>query len=495
MTNYLRLEAELRQITHLQTLASVIHWDAEMNLPSGATTNRHQEIATLSQVIQEKATSDVIKNLIAEAKQEIDKLNEFQKANLAIIERNYQHAKCISPELQNAHSIATNESEFVWREARKNNDFKKLIPYLDKVFALTREIANLKADFFQADPYDMLMAVYDTDRTTTETQTVFNVLKQNLPNLITKIVEKQRTERILPLTGKILVSKQREIGMNIIQKMGFEIEKGRLDIAAHPFCSGSNDDVRLTTRYDEYNFTIGLFGIIHETGHGLYQQNLPAAYRDQPIGMPKGMSFHESQSLIMECQAGTSWEFIQFLARTLRDDFALKDDAYFAENLYKLVTRVQPSFIRVEADEVTYPLHVILRFEIEQAIIKDNLQAADLPQVWNEKMQHYLGITPAKDSEGCMQDVHWPAGLIGYFPCYTNGAIIASMLMRAAQNQYPTIKDALAQGNFQNLNLYLNNKLRNLGSLKSFSELLKIGTGHETINPHIFIEYLTKKYL
>jgi carboxypeptidase Taq len=239
----------------------------------------------------------------------------------------------------------------------------------------------------------------------------------------------------------------------------------------------------------------GIFGIIHETGHGLYQQNLPVLYRDQPVGQAKGMAFHESQSLIMECQACITPEFMQFLAKLLRDDFGLKGAAYSAENLYKLQTRVKPSLIRVDADEVTYPLHVILRFEIEKAIIKDNLQAEDIPALWNAKMKEYVGIFPPTDSDGCMQDIHWPAGSLGYFPAYTNGAIIGSMLMKAAQAKYPSLKKQLSEGNFQDLNTYLNEKLRCWGSVKDSGNLLQTATGYTRINPGIFIEYLQGKYL
>jgi carboxypeptidase Taq len=495
INNYLKLENKLKQITHLHNLTSVLHWDAELNLPKNATANRHEELATLAVFSHEIATSKELGNLIHAATQELDHLNEWQKSNLAIVQRNYEHAQCISPELQHAYSMATSKCEFIWREARKKNNFTELLPHLDHVFELSRKIADAKASHFRKDSYDMLMDTYDPETTTTEIKEVYNVLKRELPKLIEKITIKQQSEKVIELSEKIDEDTQKAIGLRIIEKMGFDMNKGRLDKSTHPFCIGPNDDVRITTRYDENNFINGIFGIIHEAGHGLYQQNLPEAYRNQPVGQYKGMAFHESQSLIMEYQAGTSFEFIQFLARILRDDFGLKGAAYSEENLYKLLTRVRPSFIRVEADEVTYPLHVIIRFEIEQAIIKDNLSAADLSQLWNAKMQAYLGIVPANDSEGCMQDVHWPSGLLGYFPSYTNGAIIASMLMKAAQLHYPSIKKQLSEGDFHDLNTYLNQKLRSFGAVKSSPELLKIATGYEKINPSIFIEYLTNKYV
>jgi carboxypeptidase Taq len=493
--NYLKLEDHFQQITHLKNLAALVHWDAETNLPAGSAPSRHQEIGTLVTITHQMATASSLEAMIQAATQEIPYLDAWQKSNLAIIQKDYEHARCISPELQAAYSIATSECEFIWRTARKKNDFKTLVPLLDRVFELARQIAHDKAQHFGKDPYDMLMDAYDPDRTSQEVQAVYDVLKVELPKLVAQITAKQQSETVIPLSEKIDEQTQKAIGLRIMEQMGFNFEKGRLDKSAHPFCEGSSDDVRLTTRYDESNFLTGIFGIIHETGHGLYQLNLPVLYRNQPVGQAKGMAFHESQSLIMECQACISPEFMQFLAKLLWDEFGLKGAAYSAENLYKLQTRVKPSLIRVDADEVTYPLHVILRFEIEQAIIKDRIKAEDIPTLWNTKMKDYVGIVPPTDSDGCMQDIHWPAGLLGYFPAYTNGAIIGSMLMKAAQTKYPLLKNQLSEGNFHDLHKYLNENLRNWGSLKDAADLLQTATGYTTINPGIFIDYLRDKYV
>jgi carboxypeptidase Taq len=375
------------------------------------------------------------------------------------------------------------------------NDWKKLEPYIDKVFASVRKIAKLKADKFGIAQYDILVDSFDPERKSSEIEEVFNNLKDNLPDLIQKIVKKQSPEKVIPLREKIDENTQREIGLRVMRAMGFDMDRGRLDKSVHPFCGGTNDDVRLTTRYDESNFLSSLLGVIHEAGHGLYQQNLPANYLDQPVGNAKGMAFHESQSLIMEKQAGKTPEFMQFLARILRDEFKIKGEEYSAENLYLLMTRVEPSLIRVDADEATYPLHVIIRFEIEKAIIDGSLKTKDLPEYWNKKMEQYLGIIPDSDKDGCMQDIHWPSGWFGYFPSYTNGAIIASMLMKAAREKHPEINGQLASGSFTGLNEYLNKNLRNYGSVKNSASLLKISTGHSKINPEIFTDYLKSKYL
>ncbi|GAB4164027.1 MAG: carboxypeptidase M32 [Rickettsiaceae bacterium] len=493
--SYQQLEKQLEIIVHLQNISNLAYWDASTCLPKGSAASRHKEIATFDAVIHEMSTCQEMGNLIDGALAEIDRLNEWQKANVQIVKKNYNSETCISAELQHEYSMVSNESEFAWREARARNDFKSLAPHLDSVFAVVRKIANLKSAKLGKSPIDVLIDAHDPDRTSAEVDDVFNTLKTELPKLISKIIEKQKTEKVLPISKVVDESTQKAIGLRVMEKMGFNMDCGRLDKSAHPFCRGSNDDVRLTTRYDENNFLTGLFGIIHETGHGLYQQNLPVKYRNQPVGGPKGMAFHESQSLVMEMQAGTSRQFIEFLARLLKDEFSFSGPEFSGENLYKIVTRVKPGLIRVDADEVTYPLHVILRFEIEREIIENNLKAKDLPALWNSKMQEYLGLLPETDSNGCMQDIHWPSGALGYFPSYTNGAIIASMLMKKAKAEYKSIDAELSVGNFASLNEYLNNNLRNYGSSKTSQALLNASTGHDTVQPNIFLNYLEEKYL
>lgn len=493
--HYEQLAQHLQQATHLDHILRLAHWDASTMLKPGAAPSRQREMATLAAILHQMRTSPATGKLIDAATQEEDVLDEWQSANLAIARKTYEEEKCISSAMKEAYSNITGECEFVWRTARKNNDFKQLVPHLDRLFDMTRQMAQIKADHFGKKPYDILLDSYNPDFTSNSIHEIYAVLKAELPGLIQRIIAKQSTEQVVPLTEKIAIPTQRAIGIKVLEKMGFSLAHGRLDESAHPFCNGSNDDVRLTTRYSEENFLSGLTGTIHEAGHGLYHQNLPKAYRDQPVGSYKGLAFHESQSIVMERQAAISPAFMECLAQLLRDDFGLQGPAYTAENLYSLLTKVKPSLIRFEADEVTYPLHVILRFEIEEAIVAGSIHAKDLPALWNSKMKEYLGIMPDTDSMGCMQDIHWPAGLIGYFPAYTNGAIMASMMMQAARKEYPTINTALGKGNFESLNQYLTENLRQFGCLKSSEDLLEGATGYRTVQPGIFIDYLKRKYL
>lgn len=493
--NYQQLEQELAKITHVRNIGMLAHWDAATGLPKESVASRNEEMATFSAVVHEMTTSEKIGQLIDDSQGEVDYLDEWQKSNLVLTKKSYDRQTCISSDIQHEFSIASGESEFAWRTARANNDFKSLIPYLDRVFNAVRKIADLQSQKLGKSAMDVLIDSFDPGRTSSEISAVFNILKAELPGITEKIIQKQKGEKLIALSKPIDEELQRAIGLRVMEKMGFNMNRGRLDKSVHPFCIGSNDDVRLTTRYDENNFISSLFGVIHETGHGLYQQNLPSSHRNQPVGGPLGMAFHESQSLIMEMQTATSIQFTQFLAKLLKDDFAFSGAEYSEENLYKLVTRVKPSFIRVDADEVTYPLHIILRFEIEKAILEDGLKAEELPELWNSKMQQYLGIVPKTDSDGCMQDIHWPSGWLGYFPSYTNGAIIASMLMRAARGKYPEISLELNKGSFQSLNKYLNENLRQYGSSKSSADLLKTSTGYDSVQPSMFVDYLKDKYL
>lgn len=493
--NYLKLEKKLEELTHLGNIANIAHWDSATMLGSGSAANRQKEMATFSSVIHEMATSNEMGDLINGSLAEFDHLDDWQRSNLASAKKSYDSQTCLTADIQHEHSIASSECEFTWRTARKENDFKKLEPYLDRVFDSVRRVAGLKAEKLKKSPLDVLVDTFDPDRTSAEVKMVFDSLKAELPDLINKIMDKQKSEEVISLSKKIDENTQKAIGLKLMEQMEFNFDCGRLDKSVHPFCIGSNDDVRITTRYNENYFLSSLFGVVHETGHALYQQNLPAKYRNQPVGGPKGMSFHESQSLIMENQVGTSRSFMEYLAKMLQDEFSFSGPEYSADNLYKLVTRVKPSFIRVDADEATYPLHVILRFEIEEAIIEGNLRAFELPELWNSKMQEYLGIVPDSDADGCMQDLHWPSGYLGYFPSYTNGAIIASMLMKKAKETNSSIDAEIAKGSFNSLNQYLTENLRGYGYSKNSADLLEASTGHNMIQPTIFTDYLRAKYL
>ena len=465
MQNYLLLAKEIEEINQINNVLDILSWDIAVNMPIGSAESRTNEISLLSSIIHSRLKSNKINDLINAADTETSQLNAWQSVNLQEIKRKALYISCVSDDLQRRYITAATKSELVWREARRDNNFNKLKPYLQEVLDCVQELAGAKASLLNCTKYDALLDEYDPSRKTTDLKQIFTNLKTVLPDLTKQIVDKQKTEMVLPI-NEVPIEQQKLIGRKIMEIMGFDFTRGRIDDSTHPFCGGTAFDVRITNRYKTDDFISGIMGIVHETGHALYEQNLPANYKNQLVGKAKGMAIHESQSLLIEMQVGRSKEFCEFLSKLLNDEFGLKGQEYSADNLYKLNTRVKPSLIRVDADEVTYPMHVTLRFEIEELLINKELTLDDIPDFWNKKMQEYLGVVPNTNSEGCLQDIHWPSGWFGYFPAYTCGAIIASMLMGGARKSAITIDVDITMGNFNSINEFLNNRVRNYGSLK-----------------------------
>ncbi len=495
MKNYLQLEKEIESIFQINNAIEILYWDIATYMPTGSADSREKDIANLTIIANKMLKSARISDLLQGTKEEIPQLDKWQLANIREIERRrIREINFIEDTLQRRYISATTKCELIWRQARQDDDYHKLQPYLQEVLNCVKEIATIKANNLGCSKYDALADIYDPERKTSEIKEIYSAIKSEIPPLIQQIIDKQKTESVIPITNNVNPEKQRIICKKIAEILGFDLTRGRLDESVHPGCYGTPHDSRLTNRYNS-NLVSAIMGIIHETGHGLYEQNLPEKYKNQPVGQPKGMAIHESQSLFMEMQVGTSREFIEYLAKLLKDDFSLNSQEYSSENLYKIVTRVKPNFIRVDADEVTYLIHNMLRFEIEEGLINDQLTLEELPHIWNNKMDEYLHIIPTSNKEGCLQDIQWNSGHFGYFPAYANGVIIASMLMNKVQALYPRTKQEILLGNFTNLNGFLNENIRNFGSLKSSNDLIKDATGDIKIDPNIFINYLKQKYL
>jgi carboxypeptidase Taq len=279
-----------------------------------------------------------------------------------------------------------------------------------------------------------------------------------------------------------------------MEALGFDFNHGRLDISLHPFCGGTPDDVRITTRYDETDFTSSLMGVLHETGHALYERGLPKPWRGQPVGEALGMSIHESQSLLVEMQVCRSQQFLEYAAPLMKAAFHGDGAAWDVDNLHRLYTRIEPGFIRVDADEVTYPAHVIVRYKLERALIEGDMEIADLPGAWNEGMEKMLGLTPPSDREGCLQDLHWFDGAWGYFPTYTLGAMTAAQLFEAAKKAVPEIQPGIAEGDFKPLFRWLKSNVHGQGSRLTAKELLIEATG-KPLDPAVFKSHLKARYL
>lgn len=492
--DYLELENIFRQIFQINNAINILNWDKETNTPEKSIESRKNEITNLSSIAHSMLKASKVTELIESTYEVFNALDSWQLVNLKEMERRHIHAKCISDELQKEYVFSTSECQLIWQGAKEKDDYASLKPSLQAVLNAVQEMALSKSKILGISKYDALLDKYDPDAKSDDIKEIYSVLKKEIPSLIQEIVEKQKKITVLPLPNNININVQKIIGKRIMEVMGFDFTGGRIDESAHPFCGGTPHDVRLTTRYGD-NFIANMMNIIHETGHGLYEQSLPFTYRDQPVGKAKGMAVHESQSLIMEMQVGRSREFAEFLSKLLKDEFNFLGKEYSAENIHNLVTKVNPSLIRKDADEVSYVMHIILRFEIEEALMNDELHLDDLPSYWNDKMQEYLGITPRSNKTGCMQDIHWSKGYYGYFPVYTSGAIMASILMTNIKKLNSNILEELREGQFAQLNNFLNTNIRRFGSVKSTEQLINDATGENKISPLIFIRYLKNKYL
>lgn len=494
LSPYKSLEARFARLGALQDATAMLQWDTATLMPAGGAAARAEQLATLRLVCHELLTDPALADLLAAAEAE-PALDPWQRANLAEMRRLTVHATAVPADLVEALSKACSACEMRWRVARPAGDFALVLPALGGVLALVREAAAAKAERLGKSRYEALLDEYEPGGSEAAIDRLFDELAKVLPRLVEGALQRQ-AERpaLLPLAGPFPIEAQRKLGVQLMQRLGFDFEHGRLDVSLHPFCGGTPDDVRLTTRYDESNFTRALMGVLHETGHALYERGLPPDWRRQPVGQARGMSLHESQSLLMEMQACRSREFIEFLAPLLRQAFGASGKAWEADNLYRLYTHVERSLIRVDADEVTYPAHVILRYRLERALIAGDLALTDLPAAWNDGMRALLGVAPANDREGCLQDIHWYDGAWGYFPTYTLGAMTAAQIFDAAKRADPRILPSIASGDFAPLLAWLRANLHAKGSRYATADIIAQVTGRPldaaTFERHIETRYL-----
>jgi carboxypeptidase Taq len=494
MTPYQTLETRFRRLGTLGEAAAVLQWDSATQMPEGAAPARAEQTATLRVISHEILTQPDTGDLLAGAEAQ-NELDAWQRANIREMRRRWLHATALPPELVEDLTKACSASEMVWRKARPAADFAAVKPHLETVLSLVREAAASKAARLGTSPYEALLDEFEPGGTVAAIDALFDDLAGMLPDLIDQAIVRQTAlGPPLPLEGSFPVETQRKLGIELMKRLGFDFEHGRLDISLHPFCGGTPDDVRITTRYDETDFTGALMGVLHETGHALYERGLPAAWRRQPVGDARGMSIHEGQSLLVEMQVCRSREFLEFVAPLLREAFGGKGPAWEADNLYRIYTQVERSLIRVDADEVTYPAHVILRYRLEKAMVAGDLEVEDLPGEWNHGMRELVGVTPPSDREGCLQDIHWYDGAWGYFPTYTLGAMTAAQLFAAAKRAVPAIPAAIARGDFAPLLAWLRANVHAKGSLLSTSDLLRGATG-STLDARIYEDHLKRRYL
>jgi len=484
-----RLQLRLHRYNHLWMMVS---WDRAAMMPPKGNEARAAAEAELSALIHRLRTDPQQVEWLAAADKE--PLDDFERANLREIRRQWQLANALPESLVEARTLATARCEHAWRSQRKANDWAGFLANLREVVRITREEAKLLSDALGMSPYDALLDRFEAGMREAEVDRVFGELKQWLPALIARVKEKQAGELVLVPKGPFPIAKQREMSHAVMRILLFDFEAGRLDEAPHPFSGGVPEDVRLTTRYREDDFARSLFATIHETGHARFEQNLRRDWLGQPVARARSFGIHESQSLSFEMQLGRSRGFMDLLAPVLRDSFG-PQIAFEPENLYLFFTRVKAeNLIRVEADELTYPMHVILRFEIEKALIAGEIEPEDIPALWNEKVQAYLGLdTRGNFTDGCMQDVHWSEGLFGYFPDYTLGAMYAAQWFATIRKSHPDFDDRVRAGNLAFIFDWLRENIWLQGSRWETPELVRRASG-ETLDVAHFRRHLEARY-
>jgi carboxypeptidase Taq len=462
--SYTELIRHVREAALLGSCAGLLGWDERVNMPRQGAGLRGEQMALLARLTHEKMTAPVIGELLStiEGSDLVKDADSDTAANVREIRRTRDRAVKLPKELVEELARVTTHAQQVWQQARAANDFAAFQPWLDKIVRLKRQEAQ--AIGYKDAPYDALLDEYEPGATTAEVTTLFAALRAELVPLIEAIRASGRRPNHAILERDYPVDRQKVFGQSAAAAIGFDFDAGRLDVTTHPFCSGTGPgDCRITTRYNPRHFNEAFFGILHESGHGIYEQNLSADHFGTPLGTACSLGIHESQSRLWENQVGRGrpfWEYFfprarQVFLEALRD--VSLDDFLFAIN------DVRPSFIRVEADEATYNLHIILRFELEQALMRSDLQATDVPAAWNEKFTKSFGLTPETDAQGCLQDIHWSGGGIGYFPTYTLGNLYAAQFMDAARRDLGDLDADFRRGDFGRLKGWLNEKVHRPG--------------------------------
>ena len=492
MTAYQRLTDRFARIATVGEASGILGWDAATMMPKGGGAARGDQIAILAGIAHGMLTDLATAADLADA---VPPPDPRAAANLRLMRHAHARAVALPSDLVEAQARANSACEKIWREARKASDFAMVAPSLTEVVRLARAQAAALSDALRLSPYDALMDGYQRGIGAADVAPVFAAYETWLAEALPRAeaLQASRPAPVLP-QGPFPESIQLALCRELSLRAGLEEEHSRLDISTHPFCGGTTSDVRITTRTHEADFAQAILGVLHETGHALYERGLPPDLARQPAGEAAGMAAHESQSLIIEMQACRSDSYLAFLGPRLHAAFGGEAAPYASANLARLWRRIRRGFIRVDADEMTYPAHIILRFRLEQALIGGQVEVADLPAAWNEGFAALLGLTVPDDARGVLQDIHWYDGAFGYFPSYTLGAMGAAQLMAAARRALPGLDEAFARGDLSPLVGWLRTHVHAQGATLGFNELLEKATG-KPLDPADFTAHLTARYL
>ncbi len=488
-----QLKQRLGEVDDLGRAASVLSWDQQVNMPPGGNEGRGQQFATLSKLVQEKFTSDEVGRLLEDLKQEFEGADpdSDEAALIRVTSRNYEKAKRVPPEFIREQAVVSSQAFQGWMEARGKADFSIFRPHLEKVVDLVQQYI---AFFPPGDhPYDTLLDNYEPGMKTEEVKAIFDKLRPKQVKLIKAIAASKQVKDAF-LFRKYNEKKLIDFGVDVITRFGYDWNRGRQDKAPHPFETTFNvNDVRITTRFEEDNPLATLFSSMHEAGHAMYEQGVNPAYERTPLSGGTSLAVHESQSRMWENLVGRSLPFWEHFYPMLKKTFPAQLEGVSLKTFYKAINKVEPSLIRVNADEATYNLHIMLRLELEIGMVEGTIAVKDLPEIWNTKMQEYLGVVPPDDAKGVLQDIHWSGGAIGYFSTYALGNLVSAQLWEKIRKDLRDLDDQICKGNFSELLAWLRSNIHRHGHKYDPQELVQRVTGSR-ITPEPYIRYLTKKY-
>ncbi|MFQ5544266.1 MAG: carboxypeptidase M32 [Nitrospiria bacterium] len=495
-----KLTTLLKEHQYLSSTISILSWDQECYMPSGGAEARANQLAYLMRLLHEKQVDDLMCEALSECVElETGNLkggaadwHPQARGLLKEVWKDYHRAIKLPSDFIQKMGLVTSMAHQSWMTAREDNDFKKFSPHLKEIVSLKMEEASYLGGGDSL--YDPLLDTFEPGLTVAQITPIFSSLRARLVELVQKITDSSISPKKDFLHQSFSSGKQLAFGIQVLEAMGYQFKNGRQDLAAHPFTTSFHPtDVRITTRIDPCDIFSSLFSSIHEGGHALYDQGLPSKYFGTPLAEPVSHGIHESQSRLWENCVGRSKPFWQHFYPILQKTFRSELEGIDLETFYAATNSVVPSLIRVEADEVTYNLHIMLRFEIEKALIEEELAVEDLPAAWNEKMENYLDIIPESDTEGVLQDIHWASGAFGYFPSYTLGNLYAAQLFKQATKELPELTANISEGKFHSLKHWLNEKIHRFGRTFRSDELITQVTG-EPLNPDYFNDYLEEKF-
>jgi carboxypeptidase Taq len=488
-----QLKNILNEYTDLRKSISLLVWDRETYMPPGGAPERGEQVATLTRTAHQKFTTQEVGQLLEDLEPYTTEMDpDSDDARLIkVASRLYKKRSKVPANLLADIAKATSDAHLVWEEAREEANFNKFQPHLEKIVALRRQYAECFSPYDHI--YDSLLDDYEPGMKTIDAQRIFASLKPQQVELIRAISKRPQINDSF-LHQYYDVKDQWDFGVEVITRFGFDWKRGRQDESVHPFTQSHGiGDVRITTRFLQNYFPSAFFSTAHECGHGLYAQGINSNLSRTPLDNGASMSIHESQSRLYENIVGRSLQFWKHFYPRLLEYFPSQLGDVPLDTFYKAINKVEPSFIRVEADEATYNLHIMLRLELEIALIEGQLQVSDLPEAWDNAMQEYLGVTPADDAQGVLQDIHWSSGLFGYFPTYALGNLVGAQLWESLKKDIPDILDQIEAGEFESLTAWMKDKIHRHGAKFEPQELVQRITGSK-IDPEPYVRYLTQKY-